>query len=125
MKKDLLPSEGQFYKANLHAHTTLSDGHLMAQQLKDAYKAASYAVVAYTDHRRYVHHTELDDADFLAIAAYEVDISRPAPSFNHVKTITEARFPLSGNGQYIRVDCRDDHGFHACSNAYWADTLFR
>lgn len=38
MKKDLLPSEGQFYKTNLHAHTTLSDGHLMPQQLKDAYK---------------------------------------------------------------------------------------
>lgn len=82
-------------------------------------------MVAYTDHRRYVHHTELDDADFLAIAAYEVDINRPAPSFNHVKAITEARFPLSGNEQYIRVDCCDDHGFHACSNAYWADTLFR
>ena len=32
MKKDLLPSEGQFYKANLHAHTTLSDGHLTPQQ---------------------------------------------------------------------------------------------
>ena len=28
MKKFLLPENGNFYKANLHCHTTISDGRL-------------------------------------------------------------------------------------------------
>ena len=55
MKKYLLPQEGIFFKANLHAHTTLSDGRLTPEQLKDFYLAHGYSIVAYTDHRRYVH----------------------------------------------------------------------
>ena len=39
MKKYLLPEEGQFYKANLHCHTTVSDGSLTPEEIKAAYKA--------------------------------------------------------------------------------------
>ncbi len=34
---DLLPREGNGYKANLHCHTVLSDGHLTPQEVKTAY----------------------------------------------------------------------------------------
>lgn len=37
------------------------------------------------------------------------------------QTLTEASFPLSGDEGYVRVDCRDGQGRHACSNAYWLD----
>ena len=59
----LLPKTG-YYKANLHCHTTLSDGEFTPQQVKEAYMAQGYSIVAFTDHRRYVHHTELDSPDF-------------------------------------------------------------
>lgn len=36
-KQYLLPSKGRFYKANLHCHTVLSDGHLTAEEVKRAY----------------------------------------------------------------------------------------
>ena len=89
MKKYLLPQAGAFYKANLHAHTTLSDGRLTPEQLKDFYLAHGYSVVAYTDHRRYAYHKELCDEHFLALAAYEVDINawpkRPG-DFSRLKT---------------------------------------
>lgn len=89
MKKYLLPQEGAFYKANLHAHTTLSDGKLTPEQLKDFYLAHGYSVVAYTDHRHYAYHKQLCDGHFLALAAYEVDINewpkRPG-DFSRVKT---------------------------------------
>lgn len=71
----LLPENGQFYKANLHAHTTLSDGQLTPEELKKVYKEQGYSVVAYTDHRRYCNHAELNDDGFLALAALEVDIA--------------------------------------------------
>lgn len=88
-KQHLLPQEGAFYKANLHAHTTISDGRLTPQELKDAYKAKGYSIVAYTDHRQYRYHKELCDEAFLALAAYEVDINSWADipgDFSRIKT---------------------------------------
>ena len=76
-KKFLLPEQGQFYKANLHCHSTLSDGRLTLEQLKQAYRGQGYAIVAYTDHNRYAWHPELCDEGFLALAAYEIDINAP------------------------------------------------
>ena len=35
MKQYLLPEEGQFYKANMHVHTTYSDGILTPEEVKD------------------------------------------------------------------------------------------
>lgn len=74
-KTYLLPKEGKFYKANLHCHTVLSDGRLTAEEVKKAYMEQGYSIVAFTDHRRYAWHKELDQEDFLSIAAYEVDIN--------------------------------------------------
>lgn len=39
------------------------------------------------------------------------------------ETITHAEFELSGQEGYVRVDCRDGHGLHANSNAYFLDKL--
>lgn len=73
-KRFLLPEGGQFYKANLHCHSTLSDGALTVEALKEAYKSRGYSVLAYTDHRRYEDHQSLSDESFLALAAYEINI---------------------------------------------------
>lgn len=50
MKKYLLPKSGSFYKANLHCHSTVSDGKLTPEELKKIYKEKGYSVIAYTDH---------------------------------------------------------------------------
>ena len=39
MKKFLLPESGNFYKANLHSHCTVSDGKLTAEEMKAEYPA--------------------------------------------------------------------------------------
>ena len=36
MKKYLLPPGGQFYKANLHCHTTCSDGNLSPEAVAES-----------------------------------------------------------------------------------------
>ncbi|HRA48562.1 MAG TPA: CehA/McbA family metallohydrolase, partial [Thermomicrobiales bacterium] len=41
---------GQFWKANLHAHTTRSDGKLTPAELCGIYREAGYNVLAVTDH---------------------------------------------------------------------------
>ena len=69
------------FKANLHSHTTLSDGHLTPQQSVEAYKARGYQILALTDHEApYTHHNFTTD-DFLMLTGYEAYI-RPDPMCN-------------------------------------------
>lgn len=75
MRKYLLPKEGKFYKANLHSHSTVSDGHYTPEELKELYMAQGYSVFAYTDHNLMVPHTELTDEHFVALTGWEFGVS--------------------------------------------------
>ena len=75
MKKFLLPENGNFYKANLHAHSTISDGRLTPAQLKEAYKSHGYSVLCITDHDRMVPHHDLTDPDFLMLTGFEMEFN--------------------------------------------------
>ena len=87
MKKFLLPENGNFYKANLHCHTNLSDGYLSPEQVKEHYKSKGYSVVAYTDHDILIPHDDLNDEDFLALHGFEMEINEPKDApFNFIKT---------------------------------------
>lgn len=77
MKKYLLPQNGNFYKANLHCHTTCSDGKLTPAEVKEIYKSKGYSVIAYTDHDILLSHSYLDDENFLALHGYELEVDDP------------------------------------------------
>lgn len=88
MKKYLLPEEGRFYKANLHMHTTVSDGQMTPEEVKEEYMKRGYSIIAYTDHEALVPHNELSDDNFLAITSYEIATNEwvhPA-GFEYVRT---------------------------------------
>ena len=70
---ELLAGGLNAYKANLHCHTTCSDGRLTPEQVKEHYKAHGYSVIAFTDHNVLVDHSELNDPAFLALTGIEVD----------------------------------------------------
>ena len=71
MKHFLLPQNGNFYKANLHSHSTVSDGALTPEELKNRYKSNGYSILAYTDHELLVDHSDLNDENFLALTGFE------------------------------------------------------
>lgn len=71
MKKHLLPKEGSLYKANLHMHTTVSDGKMTPEETKEHYMKNGYSVVAFTDHDIMVCHNDLTDENFVAINSME------------------------------------------------------
>ncbi|MCR5485822.1 MAG: PHP domain-containing protein [Clostridiales bacterium] len=75
MKQFLIPEEGKFYKANLHCHSTFSDGRWTVEKLKEEYKKRGYSVIAYSDHDKCFSHDELTDDEFVAITSYEISIS--------------------------------------------------
>ena len=45
MKRYLLPKEGEFFKANLHCHTTISDGKWSPEKVKEEYRLV-YTIVS-------------------------------------------------------------------------------
>ena len=71
MKKNLLPQVPQYFKANLHTHTTISDGKLTPEEVKAAYMERGYQIVAFTDHEVCVPHPELAEENFLPLTGYE------------------------------------------------------
>ena len=77
MKKYLLKENGNFYKANLHCHSTLSDGKLTPEELKELYKSLGYSAVAFTDHDILIPQKELCDDSFVALNGFEVEINEP------------------------------------------------
>lgn len=85
-RMNLLPEESGRYKANLHCHTTISDGKLTPEEIKRAYSEQGYQIVAFTDHRKYVQHTELNDAGFIALAGVEVDMNEIRPGKERIRT---------------------------------------
>lgn len=70
----LLTPDLSFYKANLHCHSTVPDGHLTPEELKAAYKEKGYAILALTDHEQLREHSDLNDSSFLTITAYEMSV---------------------------------------------------
>ncbi len=74
MKKYLLTSEKNFYKANLHCHSTNSDGRFTPEHLKKIYTENGYNIIAFTDHEHLIEHSDLNDKNFLALTACEVAV---------------------------------------------------
>ncbi len=104
----ILPHGQNTYKANLHSHSTFSDGVLTPEELKQLYKRHGYSVLAYTDHRAYYTHEELADESFLPIAGYELNFNRRNDKGMTLKTChinALARdpmkaVPIEGEGAY-------------------------
>lgn len=74
MRRYLLPESGSFYKANMHCHTTVSDGRMTPQEVKEHYMANGYSIVAFTDHHVLVPHPELKEEAFLPLYGVELNV---------------------------------------------------
>lgn len=139
MKKYLLPEKGHFYKANLHCHTTISDGKYTPEEIKEIYKSRGYNVVAYTDHDIFNYHKNLNDENFIALAGCEVAINEKREdklwrktSCYHINLYDENpeikkdfiiperyRYDINYVNSYIKQ--MTDMGFLACYNhPYWS-----
>lgn len=132
------PESGNFYKANLHCHTVISDGQLTKEEVKAEYRKRGYSIIAFTDHMIYGWHKELSDENFLAIAGIEVNINETdKPDYNHTKTYhlnfydqkpeTSKAVPLpefdindkEALNKYLEEIC--EMGFVVCYNhPYWS-----
>ena len=74
MRIELLPKDLNYYKANLHSHSTLSNGRVTPEEMKAAYKAKGYSVLAITDHNVFIPHNDLTEPDFLMLNGIEYNV---------------------------------------------------
>lgn len=85
MIKYLLPHNAEYYKANLHSHTTLSDGNKTPEEAKRDYMSHGYSILAYTDHDSYYLHNDLTDENFVALNGFELEYNKvPGQQTCHV-----------------------------------------
>ena len=71
MRIELLPKDLTYYKANLHSHSTLSDGCVTPEEMKAAYKKKGYSILAITDHNVFLVHNDLTEDDYLMLNGLE------------------------------------------------------
>lgn len=72
--KIFLDEKKGYYKANMHCHTTCSDGKLSPDEVKRIYMENGYSIVAFTDHEHVIDQSHLSDESFLALVGCEVAI---------------------------------------------------
>lgn len=75
MKIYLIDPKKKWLKANLHCHTTNSDGFFTPAEIKKIYMEHGYQVVAFTDHELIFDNSFLTDENFVAITASEYSIN--------------------------------------------------
>ncbi len=76
MKILLSDKTKNFYKGNMHCHSTLSDGHYTPEELKAMYKEKGYSFLAITDHEVFHNNSYLDDDKFITLTSAEYAIKQ-------------------------------------------------
>ena len=68
MIKRAFTEGGNWYKGNLHTHTTASDGTITQEETVRIYRDAKYDFLALTEHNTYTDTTKYDSEGFITIA---------------------------------------------------------
>ena len=82
---------GKWYKANLHTHTTVSDGRASPAETAELYRQAGYHVLALTDHNATNDVRGLSRKGFLVVSGMEyhpVCRGRPRPNPHHLVALS-------------------------------------
>ena len=114
----LLDENKRFYKANLHCHTTNSDGSATPERIKEEYKKRGYSVVAFTDHEHIIDNSHLTDESFLAINGCEVAIKEdPTASTmtSPMLRVTHLNF-YATEPDNLTTPCYNSVADHFCKN---------
>lgn len=123
MIKYVLPNDVNWYRANMHCHSTYSDGHFTPEELKRHYKAEGYSVIAFTDHEAIFDHSDLTDSDFVALTSAEYSISEFLATQTEVEGIKIPGWKMRKT-IHMGVYSKDPHNvFHPaadeCSLSWW------
>ena len=75
--KNPFEAAGNWYKTNLHTHTTTSDGDVIPEERARQYREQGYHILAITDHNKTNDVAGLSTKDFLVISGMETHPNCP------------------------------------------------
>jgi len=96
-------SEGQWFKGNLHTHTTESDGRLSPKEVTDAYRDAGYDFVVITDHEKVTDVGDLTQPGLLVMPG--VELARSTAELGqsyHIVCLNVTRVPQTPPGATVQ-----------------------
>lgn len=123
------------FKANLHSHSTESDGLLSQQEMIALYKSHGYSVLAFTEHETYTNTTKFDTDDFIILPGIERSIMLDNNETFHINGIgNPSSNNLMAHGEYIEVpkytsiddvqkiitDLKKSDNFVVINHMYWS-----
>ena len=108
--KILLDKNKNFYKGNMHCHSTLSDGTFTPEELKKMYKEKGYSFLAITDHEHVNNNSYLDDEEFITITSAEYAIKE----FPKESTLVNMNMKVCHLNIYAK---KQDNDYSVCYNS--------
>jgi hypothetical protein len=124
---DPFASAGRWYRANLHAHTTNSDGDLSPADCAEYYRDAGYDILALTDH--WCVSEAADRPGLLIMPGVELDGGRPEQGGNYhivglnVRTRGKMTRPQDATARRLVDMIRDDLGEAFIAHPYWSGLM--
>lgn len=97
----LIDSTQKYYKGNMHAHTTVSDGKKSYDECLEIYRSLGYDFLAVTDHWRLNEESRKDDMLVMRGTEYDFDIPNQAL---HIVGV----FPGGADPRVIREDAPNE-----------------
>ena len=124
MKNYLFQKTGNFYKADLHIHSNVSDGKYSPEELKKLYMEKGYSIIAFTDHEIMLPHPELTDENFLALTSTELSVTEDftGKNFSYPKTYHLNFYCPEEKREYISLFNEKDI-IHNSARAYVTDEM--
>jgi hypothetical protein len=116
---------GVFRKAQLHCHTTESDGRIPPPDLLRMYRDAGYAFVCITDHNRVTRYDGLDGPNFTAISGVEDEVGFGLPVLGaHMGRLFVDAALRSGSAQERIDQTRAAGGVVSLCHPTWTGNLW-
>jgi hypothetical protein len=117
-------AEGNWYKANLHAHSTQSDGKLPPDGLARWYRNYGYDILALTDHGKVTDPQNVQEPDILCLPGAELDVGR-AQSGSSYHVVALGISDASGFAREMSLTeavsrVRDLGGLAYLAHPYWS-----
>ena len=102
-KIDFYGKELYTYKANLHTHSTVSDGRYTPQEMIRFYSEKEYDVLALTDHGKYNHLPALDSCGMTLLSGIELHPAGPRDTRWHLLCLGVPENAVPGDVENVPV----------------------
>lgn len=110
------------YKANLHTHSTVSDGSFSPEEVIRRYSEASYDVLAFTDHWKTNPVSSYDPRGMTLLSGIELHPPGPHGILWHILGLgipEDFTYPEFNNGQDAVDAVNAAGGLAFCAHPYW------